>query len=83
MEDQSIVASGDDSARGWQSTHAAHQAAREQLRSLQSALTSWRVYYHPYDGNFVYVDGQRTLCATLLQSFVLEPGLTSEYRDFD
>lgn len=72
--------SGDDSARGWQSNHAAHQTAREQLRSLQSALTSWHVYYHAYDGSFVYVDGQRTRCATLLQSFVLEPGLTSEYR---
>lgn len=61
----------------WQSTHLSHQAARDTLSSLP--LWRWRVYRHPY-GDFVYVGEERTTCAVLLESFVLEPGLTSEYR---
>lgn len=61
----------------WQSTHLSHRAAQESLSALP--LYRWRVYRHPY-GDFVYVGEDRATCAALLQSFVLEPGLTSEYR---
>ncbi|MEK7278320.1 MAG: hypothetical protein AAB427_13305, partial [Chloroflexota bacterium] len=67
-------------ARSWQSAHSAHQTAWDRLGQLGSSLSRWTVYKHPYDGDFVYVGEERALCATLLQSFVLEPGLTSEYR---
>ncbi|MBI3241291.1 MAG: DUF4173 domain-containing protein [Chloroflexi bacterium] len=65
----------------WQATHLSHQAALDLLRS-DPLLVRWHVYKlgeYPY-GDFVYVNGERTTCDSLLESFVLEPGLTSEYR---
>lgn len=66
---------------GWQSLHQAHQAALE-LLSAEPLMVRWSVYKSgelPYD-DFVYVNGERTTCNSLLASFVLAPGLTDEYR---
>ncbi len=70
---------GDYGSVEWQSTHLSHQAALESLRSLLPDLASYRIIHHPY-GNYVYINGERVTCYDLLQSYVLEPGLTREYR---
>lgn len=62
----------------WQGTHLSHQAAWRALRDLP-ALSDYSVIEHP-DGDYVFVGEKRERCSRLLQSFVLEPGLTSEYR---
>jgi hypothetical protein len=64
---------------GWQSTHQSHQAAYEALNNLPG-LTRYLIIHHPY-GDFVYVGDERITCRELTEGFVLEPGLTSEYRD--
>jgi hypothetical protein len=66
---------------GWQSTQLAHQSALEMLNA-EPSLVRWAVYKSgefPYE-DFVYVKGERITCNSLLASFVLEPGLTREYR---
>ncbi len=66
----------------WQSTHLSHQAAWEALQSV--SLSRWPLFTTkdpPALGNFVYIDGKRVTCRELLESYVLEPGLTGEYRE--
>ena len=63
----------------WQSTHRAHQAALESLAGLAPVLSPYRIIRHPY-GDYVYIGDDRETCRELLESFVLEPGLTGEYR---
>ena len=70
----------------WQSMQLSHQAAWEALRA-EPGLSRWWVFkvYEPrYNGenfsDYILVNGERASCDSLLESFVLEPGLTSEYR---
>ena len=64
---------------GWQSMHLAHQAAWDALQS-SPVLLRYYVIHHIY-GDYVYIGDERVTCSELLESFVLEPGLTSEYRE--
>ena len=64
---------------GWQSSHLAHQVAWDSLQS-SPALSSYYVIHHIY-GDYVYIGDEHVTCSELLESFVLEPGLTSEYRE--
>jgi hypothetical protein len=66
----------DEPTLGWQSYHLARVRAHELLKSNEGLLTQWLVDKQ----NYVMVNGKRTPCRTLLASYVLEPGLTSEYR---
>ncbi|MBI5350282.1 MAG: DUF4173 domain-containing protein [Chloroflexi bacterium] len=66
----------DEPKMGWQSYHLARARAFELLKVNENLLTQWQVDKQ----NYVMVNGKRTLCRTLLASYVLEPGLTSEYR---
>lgn len=63
----------------WQTLHSAHQTALETLTTLNG------LGHYPVAGaaesSTVVLDGAATPCGELLQSYVLEPGLTSEYRD--
>jgi len=66
----------DEPKLGWQSYHLARARAFELLKANENLLTQRQVDKQ----NYVMVNGKRTLCRTLLASYVLEPGLTSEYR---
>lgn len=69
-----------DYGRGpWQSDHQSHGAAVSILVSLPG-LSNYAVQQGS-DGPFVYLDGAPITCQRLLQSYVLEPGLTGEYRE--
>jgi hypothetical protein len=69
---------GEEARAAWQSWHLSRQAAWEALRDRPD-LSRYRLIHHPY-GDYLYVGEAREMCSRLLQSFVLEPGLTSEYR---
>ena len=60
----------------WQSTHITRQNAYELLKDNSGKLLSWTVDKQ----NSVMLNGKRTPCRALLESFILDPGLTSEYR---
>ena len=66
----------DEPKLGWQSYHLARARAFELLKANENLLTQWQVDIQ----NTVMVNGKRTPCRALLASYVLEPGLTSEYR---
>jgi len=66
----------DEPKMGWQSYNVARARAFELLKANENLLTQWQVDRQ----NYVMVNGKRTPCRTLLASYVLEPGLTSEYR---
>lgn len=61
---------------GWQSYNMARARAFDLLKANESLLMQWQVDKQ----NTVMVNDKRTPCRTLLASYVLEPGLTSEYR---